>query len=128
MTVRQTDMVSASAERAIVNSDHPMLAGHFPGHPIVPGAWLLAWVVAAATRRLTALGESRSISAIKRVKFLRPLAPDFPFECTLDLRVRAEGTQAGGNDTMRFVVTSGGGMIAEGSLQLQQSSDLARAQ
>ena len=75
---------SANPERGIVNVDHPMLAGHFPGHPIVPGAWLLAWVIAAAMRRLLATDESRSIAAIKRVKFLRPLAPDSAFECTLD--------------------------------------------
>ena len=99
-------------ERGIVTVDHPMLAGHFPGHPIVPGAWLLAWVVAAAARRLSSTGESRSIAAIKRVKFLRPLAPGSPFECTLD--------PAGRNDTMRFAVTSNNGVIAEGSLLLQQ--------
>ena len=113
MTDRMTDGgPSANPERGIVNVDHPMLAGHFPGHPIVPGAWLLAWVVAAAGRRLLATGESRSIAAIKRVKFLRPLAPDCPFECTLD--------PAGRNDTMRFAVISNGGVIAEGSLLLQQ--------
>ena len=103
---------SANPERGIVTVDHPMLAGHFPGHPIVPGAWLLAWVVASAGRRLLGTGESRSIAAIKRVKFLRPLAPDCAFECTLDPASR--------NDTMRFAVTSGGAMIAEGSLLLQQ--------
>jgi 3-hydroxymyristoyl/3-hydroxydecanoyl-(acyl carrier protein) dehydratase len=121
MTNRTIDGgLSANPERGIVKADHPMLVGHFPGHPIVPGAWLLAWVVAAAMRRLSATGESCSIAAIKRVKFLRPLAPDHAFECTLDLRASAEGVQAGRNDTMRFAVTSGGGVIAEGSLLLQQ--------
>lgn len=121
---RMTDgWVSANPERGVVSADHPMLAGHFPGHPIVPGAWLLAWVIAAATRRLAATGESRSIAAIKRVKFLRPLAPDDPFECELKLRASAEGAEAGSNDTMRFAVTSSGGLIAEGSLQLQQRVD-----
>ena len=93
-----------------------MLAGHFPGHPIVPGAWLLAWVVAAATRRLAASDESRSVLSIKRVKFLRPLLPDQPFECTLNLRASADGTRSDGNETMRFVVTCDGRPIAEGSL------------
>ena len=110
-----TDRVEpASSERGVVNADHPMLAGHFPGHPIVPGAWLLAWVVSAAARRLAAQGQS-SIAAIKRVKFPRPLAPDCAFECVLN--------PAGRNDTMRFAVTSGGAVIAEGSLQLQQRVD-----
>ena len=109
---------SANPERGIVNVDHPMLAGHFPGDPIVPGAWLLAWVVGAAVRRLSTTGESRSIAAIKRVKFLRPLAPNCPFECTLDPATR--------NHTMRFAVISDGGVIAEGSLQLQQQVEPAQ--
>ena len=109
---------SANPERGIVTVDHPMLAGHFPGHPIVPGAWLLAWVVC---RGGTAFIGDRRIaldSGIKRVKFLRPLAPDCPFECTLDPASR--------NDTMRFAVISNGGIIAEGSLQLQQQAEPAQ--
>ena len=110
---------SPAPERCLVGADHPMLAGHFPGHPIVPGAWLLAWVVAAARRRLPAEGEQRSIAAVKRAKFLRPLAPDQTFECALKRPVQAAGTVAHSNDTVRFTVTSSGTLIAEGSLQLQ---------
>ncbi len=108
-------------ERGIVRSDHPMLAGHFPGHPIVPGAWLLAWVVAAATRRLAlqiGAGEipGCSISGINRVKFLRPLAPDQSFECALSVRAASSGADT----TMRFKLSSDDITIAEGSLQLQR--------
>lgn len=108
-------------EHGIVRSDHPMLAGHFPGYPIVPGAWLLAWVVAVATRRLalhSAAGELPAcrISGINRVKFLRPLAPDQSFDCALGTRVTASGADA----TMRFKLSSGDLTIAEGSLQLQR--------
>ena len=113
------DPVPPSLERDTVSADHPMLAGHFPGHPIVPGAWLLAWVVAAARRRLPAEGKARAIAAVKRAKFLRPLAPDQTFECTLKRPVQAADNEARSNDTVRFTVTSGGTLIAEGSLQLQ---------
>ena len=116
-------LVSARPERGVVNADHPMLAGHFPGHPIVPGAWLLAWVVAAATRRLATDGQARSIAAIKRVKFLRPLAPDHAFECALKMGAQAAGAESRSNDTMRFTVTSGGALIAEGTLQLLPLQD-----
>ena len=88
--------------RGSVGVDHPMLAGHFPGHPIVPGAWLLAWVVTAAAER-------RTVCGVRRVKFLRPLVPQQTFECALRER----------DDTMRFTLTSDGVVIAEGSLQLQ---------
>ena len=84
----------------------------------MPGAWLLAWVVATATRQLAAV-ETRSIAAIKRVKFLRPLAPDQRFDCALSLRDSGVEAPPGGLDTMRFEVTSHGDVIAEGSLLLK---------
>lgn len=109
-----TDFQDASAPyRCVVHADHPMLAGHFPGHPIVPGAWLLAWVVDGASRWFTASGEAREVAGVKRVKFLRPLAPDQTFECVFKAGV----------DTMRFTLTSDGVVIADGSLQLRAGVD-----
>ena len=111
--------VMPEPERGVVGADHPMLAGHFPGHPIVPGAWLLAWVVATATRRLAAEYDTRAVIGVKRVKFLRPLAPDQAFECALKFGARSAGTDTGSHDSMRFTVDSSGTLIAEGSLLLQ---------
>lgn len=110
-------------ERGVVNARHPMLAGHFPGHPIVPGAWLVAWVVAAAARRLTAECETRAVVGIKRVKFLRPLAPDQAFECAFKVGARSVGNESVAHDSMRFTVHSSGTLIAEGSLLLQLRLD-----
>ena len=104
-----------------------MLAGHFPGHPIVPGAWLLAWVVATAARRLTAECDTRAVVGVKRVKFLRPLAPDQAFECAFKFGARSAGTETGARDSMRFTVHSSGTLIAEGSLLLQSRLDLKSA-
>lgn len=86
-----------------------MLSGHFPGDPIVPGAWLLAWVVAAATRQLVAAGESRVVAGVKRVKFLLPLRPDRVCDCALNVSA----------DSMRFTLTHGAAVIATGSLHLR---------
>ncbi len=86
-----------------------MLAGHFPGHPIVPGAWLLSWVIADATRRLASTGSASAIIGVKRVKFLRPLGPSESFECELST----------GSDTVRFTLKCAAGVIATGILQLQ---------
>ena len=111
------------SERGVVGAEHPMLAGHFPGHPIVPGAWLLAWVVATATRRLAAECDTRAVVGVKRVKFLRPLAPDQAFECALKFGARSAGTETGSHDSMRFTVNSSRTLIAEGSLLLQPRVD-----
>lgn len=110
-------------ERSVVGAEHPMLAGHFPGHPIVPGAWLLAWVVATATRRLAAECGTRAVVGVKRVKFLRPLAPDQAFECALKFATRSAGAETGSHDSMRFTVNSSGSLIAEGSLLLRPQVD-----
>jgi 3-hydroxymyristoyl/3-hydroxydecanoyl-(acyl carrier protein) dehydratase len=51
-------------------SDHPTVAGHFPSHPIVPGALMLDEVVAAIA------GEaSDSGVLIRSAKFLQPVCP-----------------------------------------------------
>jgi 3-hydroxymyristoyl/3-hydroxydecanoyl-(acyl carrier protein) dehydratase len=55
-----------------VPADHPCAGGHFPGNPIVPGAVLLDWILAAIER---ALGRSPSVWAIKSAKFLHPTRP-----------------------------------------------------
>ena len=50
--------------------DHPTVAGHFPGNPIVPGALLLDAVFLAVA------GDSAAPScAIRTVKFLWPVRP-----------------------------------------------------
>lgn len=51
--------------------DHPVFAGHFPGHPIVPGALLLAEALQALDRAGIATGGCEIASA----KFLSPVGP-----------------------------------------------------
>lgn len=75
----------AEIETAIVPGDHPALAGHFPGEPVVPGVVLLECVAAAAEK---AFGM-RTLIAIPTVKFLAPLRPHEPFRIALS---RCEGT------------------------------------
>ncbi len=55
-----------------VAADHPAYAGHFPGHPILPGLVLLdeALHVLAAQHGLTAAGGQ-----IRAAKFLSPVSP-----------------------------------------------------
>ena len=68
-----------------IPADHPVFAGHFPGHPLVPGALLLDWVVecVAAHWRVSAAGLR-----IEQAKFLHPVLPDA--RVTLGLKAEAE--------------------------------------
>ncbi len=59
-----------------IQPDHPALAGHFPGNPLVPGALLL-------TELLDMLEQDgcleRGPVTLTSVKFMRPLRPGEPF-------------------------------------------------
>ncbi len=61
--------------RGLIAADHPCLAGHFPGNPIVPGVVLLDEVLRAFADWRPA---DRPVG-IPQVKFLAPLRPEQPF-------------------------------------------------
>ena len=87
----------------IIPSNHPSLAGHFPGAPIVPGVVILDEVVAA----LAEWRKDFQLTGIPSVKFLAPIQPDQSFSvvfnakttsgnqidfcCRVDERVVVEG-------------------------------------
>ena len=52
--------------------DHPALAGHFPGNPIIPGALLLDEAVAAISATL----EPTGVVLLRVAKFLHPVRPN----------------------------------------------------
>lgn len=86
-----------------IRADHPALAGHFPGQPIVPGVVLLDHVISALAQL-----EGRNLTSIQAVKFLAPLLPDEQAW----LEVSVEGTRA------RFSVRGDTGMIMRGEGEL----------
>lgn len=55
-----------------VPADHPCLAGHFPGRPIVPGVLLLDAALGAIAAGLGLAAPLRLL----RVKFLSPVLPE----------------------------------------------------
>ncbi|MEJ5988644.1 hypothetical protein WG902_01500 [Ramlibacter sp. PS3R-8] len=77
-----TDMRSTRIE---VPRDHPAFAGHFPGHPLLPGVVLLSEVLEVLLRQEPgAVGTQPRISA---VKFLAPVRPG----ASLEIRWNAPG-------------------------------------
>ncbi len=87
-----------------VASDHPAFAGHFPGHPILPGVVLLSEVLATIEAH-TGLPPSAWIVA--SCKFMSPVSPGTP------LTLSHENLPGG---SVRFEVRSASGLIASGML------------
>ena len=85
-----------------VPADHPSFAGHFPGHPILPGVVLLDEVIAAAERHL---GRPLEALQVKVAKFHAPVAPG--------ARLRIE---LSGERPVRFAVACGDVRVATGEL------------
>ncbi len=55
------------------DASHPIFTGHFPGHPIVPGACLVQ-IAEELTARLT--GRKGSFTQVRNLKFRQPVTPD----------------------------------------------------
>jgi 3-hydroxyacyl-[acyl-carrier-protein] dehydratase len=55
-----------------INSDSPILKGHFPGQPVVPGACMLQLVKDALE---IALKSNVQLKQAAQLKFLRPVIP-----------------------------------------------------
>ena len=87
-----------------ISADHPALAGHFPGAPILPGVLLL-------DETLHALHGDQSLAhthwRIGRAKFLKPVRPGDT------LLVEHERLA---NGAVHFLVSSAGSAVAEGML------------
>jgi acyl-coenzyme A synthetase/AMP-(fatty) acid ligase len=64
--------------------DHPALAGHFPGNPLVPGVVLLDAACAHIARRRPGV-----IARMPSVKFLSPVRPDESVELKVDFTATA---------------------------------------
>jgi 3-hydroxyacyl-[acyl-carrier-protein] dehydratase len=92
--------VSAIREFAI-DADHPALAGHFPGDPLVPGSLILDLVIAGEP---TLRGQPLRIES---VKFLAPLRPE--------QRVAVEYRELE-QDRLSFACRVGGVLICKGQI------------
>ena len=86
----------------VVPAWHPALAGHFPGRPIVPAAWLMVLVADACK---AAFGDAALVTRIASARFRAPLLPDTP------LHVELGGEPP---DRVAFACVAGDVRIADG--------------
>lgn len=94
--------------RTVIAADHPSLAGHFPGNPVVAGVLIL-------DQLRFAVAEWRPgtvIVALPQVKFVAPLLPQQPFQILLE--------EQGGK--CRFRCLRSDELLAHGEFRLQERS------
>lgn len=85
-----------------IDPDHPCLAGHFPGAPLVPGVVLLEQVAQALQAR-----HGLRLARIVEAKFLAPLLPG------CEARVELAGVPP----RLRFEIRSGERRLARGRVE-----------
>ncbi len=91
----------------IIPADHPSLAGHFPGAPIVPGVVVLDEVAAA----LAEWRKDSQLTGIPSVKFIAPIKPGQSFVIGFD------STNTAGNQ-IDFCCRLDGRVVVEGRLEI----------
>ena len=91
----------------IIPVDHPSLAGHFPGAPIVPGVVVLDEVAAA----LAEWRKESRLTGVTSVKFIAPIKPGQSFVIGFDSTNTAE-------NQIDFCCRVDGRVVVEGRLEI----------
>ena len=94
-----------------IGANHPSLAGHFPGHPVVPGVVMLGEVMNAIREMAKAKIE---FVGMPSAKVMSPLNPGEPLTIRLDQQ---------GDGAAEFTCTTGSRLIASGCLRYRIVAD-----
>ena len=122
----ERDMTIAVAIAIAIGSDHPSLAGHFPGNPIVPGVVLLDEAIAAIGR---SRGQPFASFRLASIKFLHPVVP--PAKLTVRHRSGPSvgklagnvGGNPGGNVSIDFNIDDEARAVASGRIDAIDAID-----
>jgi len=102
----EDDTSSAGEVEVTIAADHPAFAGHFPGHPVLPGVVLLSLVMQALAARPALAARTGTPPRIASAKFLAPVGPG----ATLTVALRVQGSG------VAFDVLRAGQPVARGLL------------
>ena len=94
-----------------IGANHPSLAGHFPGHPVVPGVVMLGEIMNAIRDMAK---ENIEFVGMPSAKFMSSLNPGEP----LTIRLEQQGDGA-----TEFTCTTGSRLIANGCLRYRIVAD-----
>jgi 3-hydroxyacyl-[acyl-carrier-protein] dehydratase len=104
------DSTKTHAATFRVPAQHPALAGHFPGNPVVPGVLILDAVISAAQAWL---GEGGAIDRLSYAKFQSPMKPEETAH--IDLLFRSP--------RLEFSVRRGSTAVAKGAFEIDIGQD-----
>ncbi len=105
-------MTAPAFEQALcIAADHPSLAGHFPGQPLVPGVMLLEQVALALRA-----WRGQPLTRVLEAKFMQPLLP--AQRALLRLSSSGPSEQLPQSPTrLRFEILHDGSVLARGLVE-----------
>ncbi|VAW92604.1 hypothetical protein MNBD_GAMMA23-2439 [hydrothermal vent metagenome] len=99
-----------------IKKDHPCLAGHFPGNPIVPGVVILDEVASIILQH----NRMFKITGFTSVKFTQPLFAEQ--EVSVELSDKA--LVCTGHSKIKFSVYNSGELMAQGEIKLEEQGSV----
>ena len=73
--------------RIRINRSHPVFAGHFPGHPVIPGVFMIQTITEILSDFLQ---MELILKELSNVKFLSPIDPAINQDLDIKLEIKAE--------------------------------------
>ena len=95
-----------------INAEHPCLAGHFPGNPIVPGVVILDEI----TQLILAQYSGYKVIGLGSAKFLQPLLADQEVMVQVGEQIETSNEDL----KIKFTASSNNVVIAQGEAKLEK--------